>query len=202
MSENLTLFKALILTLSLSALADGISRDDIDQAALSTGCAPMFAIVSVQTQNTDIDLTTNTVEAAVESRLRSARLYDSTPAESPGIQALEVKSMVVGRSFSVAVDLIRWVPDTGNGYPGLVPVWRSGTTGTHGGSGQYVLGTVSEHLDDFLARYLRVNEIPCDLGLNGTLNNRPKQETDLPPALDHMDIEEPGFTIPGDGDLE
>lgn len=186
-ADAIPLLMALMITLPLGVLADEIAQDDIDRAALLTGCAPMITTVSVQKHNTDIDLTTKTVEAAVDSRLRSARLYDSTPTESPGIQALRVSSSVVGRSFSVDVDLIRWVPDTGNGYPGLVPVWESGTTGTHGGSGQYVLGVVSEHLDAFLAKYLRINEVPCDFGLKGTLRNRPKPEPDLPTTPDHED---------------
>lgn len=194
--DTIPLFVALMISLPLGALADEIAQDDIDRAALFTGCAPMISTVSVQRHDTDIDLTTKTVEAAVDSRLRSARLYDSTPTDSAGIQALRVSSMVVGSSFSVDIDLIRWVPDTGNGHSGLVPVWQASTTGTHGGSGQYVLGVVSEHLDAFINKYLKINEISCDIGLKGTLRNRPPPEPDLPTAPDQEDNSKRDFMFP------
>ena len=36
--------------------------------------------------------------------------------------------------------------------------WNSGATGTHGGDANCIVSILSQHLDRFLAAYLRVNE--------------------------------------------
>ena len=51
--------------------------------------------------------------------------------------------------------------DIGYGVPGGAIVWETGSMGTHSGNGNYILGHVSQHLDEFLAAYLRVNEGHC-----------------------------------------
>ncbi len=42
--------------------------------------------------------------------------------------------------------------------------WERGSTGTHGGQRDAILGALSEHLDQFLVEYLRANEAACSGG--------------------------------------
>ena len=59
------------------------------------------------------------------------------------------------------IGLQRLVEDTGYGLPGIVTVWDSATIGTHGGQAQFILGAVSQMLDEFIVSYLRLNEAYC-----------------------------------------
>lgn len=94
---------------------------------------------------------------AVESRVRVARLFS---AESP--QYLYVNVNPVRNAFSIIIELHRRTENTGFGFPGFVSVWDAGTIGMHGGDGQYIMGSVSEQLDKFIAEYLRENQEWCD----------------------------------------
>ena len=46
---------------------------------------------------------------------------------------------------------------------GFAAVWEQGSTGTHRRDASYVVGSVSQLLDRFLAEFLRVNESACEL---------------------------------------
>ena len=52
--------------------------------------------------------------------------------------------------------------DLASESPGMAVTWMSGRVGTHGGNAGYFLSGVSEHMDEFLVDYLRVNEEACE----------------------------------------
>ena len=104
-----------------------------------------------------LSLTRDSIENAVESRLRSARLYNKAARQ----YLLVNITMMKPSTYGVNLRLKRWLPDLGYGRGGVVTVWTTGSIGAHGGRGQYLLGVVSKHLDKFLAEYLRVNEEAC-----------------------------------------
>ena len=99
------------------------------------------------------------LHAAVESRLRAARLYaDSITSENP--VALTVDVSVVGEAFDTSVGYIKILTDEfGTRAPAMA--WQTSSFGTHGRDATYLVASVSEHLDEFLAAYLRVNEEDC-----------------------------------------
>lgn len=145
-------------------LAIGVITGDTTAAdeRLFTLCAPMdFAVEDLAPEGAQrTGLAKKSIEAAVESRLRSAGLF--VPLEKQGRgQFLQVAVTISGLAFGIEVRLNRRLDNLGYGVPGYATVWDTGSVGTHGNNGQYILGSVSGHLDKFIASYLRVNERPC-----------------------------------------
>ena len=81
----------------------------------------------MQKSRTQIGLTEESIQAAVESRLRSARLYDADA--SP---YLYVNVNVVGRAFSARLEYNKTVYDQISTERGLATTWKIGSAGTHG----------------------------------------------------------------------
>ena len=134
-------------------------EESIARFKLFNECKPMDLVVGNLDDDEDaveIRLTKAQLQTAAESRLRSARLYDA--AETP---FLFVNVNVVGRAYSIDVEYHKWVFDLASGESIWAPTWISGGAGTHGGRAAYILSSVSQHLDEFLVEYLRVNEEHC-----------------------------------------
>ena len=137
---------------------------DIETRQLYTACAPMDIVIESlnpeYSQHTG--LTEKAVLNAVESRIRTARLFAATiDQDRDRDQYLYVRVAIFNNAFSIRVALYRFVKDIGYGLSSYVAVWERATVGTHGNNGQYILGSVSEFMDHFLAAYLRVNEEHC-----------------------------------------
>lgn len=64
-------------------------------------------------------------------------------------------------AFVVSVWFKHWLQDSRNGTSGQAATWSSGSFGVASDSG-YILSFLSQHLDEFLADYLRVNESHCE----------------------------------------
>ena len=127
-------------------------------------CAPMMFVVE-ELPLEDIQktgLTHKAITNAVESRLRGSRLF--APFEKLELerqQYLYINVNIMSPAFSIRVVLNRHIEDLGYGLPGVATVWDAGSIGTHGGDGQYIIGAIYRHLDEFIASYLRVNEAHC-----------------------------------------
>lgn len=71
---------------------------------------------------------------------------------------------MVGSGFGVDVDFVKLVTDA-HGKRGPARTWIASSTGTigrpSGYSESYIMSTLSEHLDEFILKYLRVNEADC-----------------------------------------
>ena len=154
------------LLLATGIMAGSATAQDTN---LLAHCAPMELFVEdldpEDTQATG--LTKQAVMNAAEARLRSVRLLVpiTKQSENPQIldreQLLSINITLYSAAFSILVELYRYMKDLGYGVPGFAVVWRTGSTGTHDGDGNYILGHVSQHLDKFLAGYLRANEGHC-----------------------------------------
>ena len=104
-----------------------------------------------------IGLTKDSTQAAIESRLRSARLFDS---ESRNYLYLSV--LVTATGFGVALEFNKPVFDTYSGEQFGAATWSQYMAGSHGNNGSYILGGVRNLMDDFLVQFLRVNEQACN----------------------------------------
>ncbi len=140
---------------------DKVFEQMVDQFLLFTNCQPLGVIVRENKEGDTLGLTKADIQAAVESRLRSARLY--TPKFA--IPHLDIGLVIIGDAFSITMHLIkRLSDDTYSRMYGLAVTWRNGYTGTHGGGftgGNLILSSLSQLLDRFIADYLRVNEVAC-----------------------------------------
>ena len=116
----------------------------------------MGIVVGLGENVAKIGLTEKAVEAATRSRLRTARLYDddrTTP-------WLGVFAEVAGTGFTIEIDYFKRVHDL-YGNPGYATSWSFGGAGTHGNSSVFVLGGISQYVDQFIDEYLRVNADAC-----------------------------------------
>ena len=124
---------------------------------LFANCEPMDLLVEgLPPAATEIGLNMEKIQAAVESRLRAARLYDSD-----ADLYLYVNVNVAGRAFHSSVEYYKAYFDSYSKSSNYASGWSKSITGTHGGEGGNILSTVSELIDLFLVNYLRVNEEAC-----------------------------------------
>ena len=157
------LLSALALLLPASgargATVENLVENRIDRFDLFADCRPMhLAVESLSPAASKIGLTKEAIRAAAESRLRSARLYHSIRSAP----YLYINVNVVGRGFSISLEFKKDVYDLLSGNRGLATTWDRGGTGTHGGYANFLLSSISRHMDKFLVEFLRVNEKACE----------------------------------------
>ena len=104
-----------------------------------------------------IGLTEERIETLVRSRLRAARIYDAD-VYSP---YLYVNVNVFNITFSINLEFKKLVIDTVSREQGTAKTWGIRSTGTHGRDAGFILQAVSEHTDEFIDEYLRVNAKSC-----------------------------------------
>ena len=115
-------------------------------------------VEELPTDAAEIDLTRAAIQAAVESRLRSARLYDAGASSY-----LYVNVNVVGRAFALDLGYRKFVYDQVAGESGSATTWEMGYAGTAGRTGAaFILSGLAGMMDSFLVEYLCVNESACD----------------------------------------
>ncbi|MCY4127617.1 MAG: hypothetical protein OXG15_00085 [Gammaproteobacteria bacterium] len=105
-----------------------------------------------------IGLADKSIQNAVESRMRSARLYSNKP---PSKTYLYVNINVVGGAFNAKLSFRKPVNDPFTGELGTATTWTRAVTGTHGNSSGFILSSLSELIDEFLVDFLRVNDEEC-----------------------------------------
>ena len=121
-------------------------------------CKPMDVMVQgLASAVTDIGLRRESITAVAESKLRAARLYDDSLLW-PYLY-VEVRVLRDTRVFSVSVQYRRLLFNRVTSTGGVVSAWERGSFGTGGAS--FILSNLQQHLDEFLAAYLRVNEPHC-----------------------------------------
>ena len=149
---------ALLLT-AASASAGAVS--DFDRFQLWNECRAMRLVVeSLPNDATAIGLTEDSIEVAVRSRLRAARLYTDDYAEVAR-SSLYAKVNVLGPAFNTALEYWKAVRDLATGLEYQATAWEVGSTGTHGQDSNYILSTVAKYTDKFIDEYLRVNADAC-----------------------------------------
>lgn len=147
----------LALLLAPAAAGQDAKSDEHLRFELFNDCKPMDLVVErLHDDAGKIGLTKARLQAAAESRLRSARLYDSDAAAY-----LYMNVAVASPAFSIRLEYRKRVFDPASVKSGYAATWNTGSTGTHGGDAGYIVSALSEKLDRFLVEYLRVNESAC-----------------------------------------
>lgn len=149
-----------LMTLALSLLAPrAATQTTVDvptRFQLFANCEPMNLVVWMSPKAKEIGLTETSVRAAVESRLRTARLYDAK-----SIFSLATTVDVQEKAFTVRVEYLKIFQDTLTDKYGHAISWFDGAIGTHGGDPSFILNSIPNYVDTFLVEYLRVNEEAC-----------------------------------------
>ena len=93
------------LVLAIGVVTDSATATD---EGLVTGCAPMnFVVENLREKHTATGLTEKAIENAVEARLRMARSFAPTAAQTNNRERyLYVNLNIVGRVFSIDVQLV------------------------------------------------------------------------------------------------
>ena len=158
---SLGLFRALValaLLFSASAVAGETAAERVDRFELFADCRPMRLVVEhLHSDASKIGLTEESLQAAAESRLRSARLYNSE-----ALPYLYINVNVVGHAFSINLSFKKMVHDRLSDITNLAATWDTNFTGTHGGDSGYILSLVSRGMDRFILQFLRLNEVACE----------------------------------------
>jgi len=140
----------------LMAAEPGV-EDKLNRFQLFNNCRPMVSFVEdLPGDAAKIGLTRDTLNAAIESRLRAARLFGS---DSDPYLYLNVN--VTGQTFNILLQFKKLVMDRATHESFHATTWQRGFTGAHGGGSAYMLGVVAEFMDEFILEYLRVNHQAC-----------------------------------------
>lgn len=134
-------------------------EERIKRFELFTRCEPIRLLVEpLEEAERKVGLTFESLVAAAESRLRSARLYDKNA--EPFIY---LNVHVVGSAFSVSLEFHKYLYDAYSDQVSFAPTWNIVINGTHGGSRSsgIILSQIAKNMDQFLLEYLRVNEEQC-----------------------------------------
>ena len=138
-------------TLQLSA------DEQFERFQLFNFCEPMNLFVNELPQKAaDVGLTKGSIQAAVESRLRSARLYDSEASFYLGVAV-----HILDSAFSVDFKFNKRVLDYSSNSVFMATTWNNGGVGIHTNKSEYILSIISRQMDEFLVEYLRINESEC-----------------------------------------
>ena len=125
---------------------------------LYNGCSPTNLIVGeLSDKGREIGLSVKSIQAAAESRLRAARLYDET-----SINNLFISIAVINNAFGMNLSFHKIVLDPVSELIYQAPTWSSNHTGTHGGDAGFIMSSLAGRIDIFLVEYLRVNESDCE----------------------------------------
>lgn len=136
-------------------------QSEADRFGLFADCKPMGLIIGdLSADAIDVGLTAESIKASAESRLRSARLYKNRQPDA----LLLIFIRVAGSAYGIEIEFFKRVTDEYE-RRGVARTWSTGSIGTIGRSSgyseNYIMSTLSQHLDKFILKYLQVNEASC-----------------------------------------
>lgn len=148
---------AIALLFVAPSVADETAENAFARFQLFDNCQPIkFAVGHSSKESNAFELTKESIENIVESRLRSARIYE---VGAPTRLFIEVH--VISSAFTVAVKYYKPVQDLNSKIVRFTPTWVTETFGTHGHDSGFILNIVAEFMEKFLVEYLRANEEAC-----------------------------------------
>ena len=137
--------------------AEWTEEERIERFQLFNECKAFdFSIADLGSEAEKIGVTNDAVQAAVESRLRAARLYDSA-----NVFLLKLDINLVGGAFHIRLNFFKPTIDLATKEPYVSATWGTGFTGIHGGNSGFVTSSLAQVMDYFLVEFLRVNEDAC-----------------------------------------
>jgi len=157
--RNATMYKILTFSLLLFLIPmSGQAVEELQRFKLFNNCQNIKLVVEDLNEDAKkIKLTREAIINFVESRLRSARIYDEN-----GLACLYVNINVVGNAYSIKTSFHKYVMSYGES--GMATTWDTASTGMHGSNATskgFILSNLSEQIDIFIVEYLRVRQKHC-----------------------------------------
>ena len=137
-------------------------QTDREKFELYNRCSKTILYVGLDEGAKKLGITEKSVRNLVESRLRSARIYDEKSSSSfLGVgMSVQNPDKVGGRTFSVQVNFFQLVSSPG-GYDFAI-TWSRENIGTlYSRDKDFVLSPLPEYIDEFINGYLKVNQKDC-----------------------------------------
>ena len=151
----------IVLVLVLAVFQAHAEEPSFESFQLFAGCVPLDVVYLIETDQ--LPVREEAIRAAVESRLRSARLFRdvSIDATVPGLTlAVEVVSGSLPSAFAVRLQFSKPLYDAITSQMFSVGTWEQGTLGITSRA-ETVVADIRSVMDLFIADYLRVNDDSC-----------------------------------------
>ncbi|MDE0098798.1 MAG: hypothetical protein OXM87_04160 [Truepera sp.] len=146
-----------LVVVILTLAATGEAQSTVERFQLFNDCQPIDIVVErLPREAGEIGLRGEAIQATVESRLRSAHLYDPE-----AVPFLYINVNVGPRAFHISLEFHKEVRDLASGLSSTAPTWLTGVTGTHGRDSGYLLSLISRQIEEFLGEFLEVNGEAC-----------------------------------------
>ncbi|MCY3767003.1 MAG: hypothetical protein OXH06_16405 [Gemmatimonadetes bacterium] len=165
--------KQVVFVAALVAIAAGVcaasesrpkAKGSIEEFKLYTKCVGVSLVVEHKSQGAEeTGLKRKQIIAAVETRLRSAGLFQSSffgfSEGSVVFQPhLYMHVNVIGQSFCILLELKKWVHEPLSGQLNYSQTWRTETSGVHGTSSRSIMASVHDLTDQFIDEWNKVNK--------------------------------------------
>lgn len=160
--KRVALVAAVVTAPFLAIAQEPNTPTDFDYFELWNRCAPTSLVVEgLSSEADEIGITRERIETLARSRLRSARIYRDGWSDT----YLYIRVNVRLTYYGLEVEYRKFVFDHLAGEKtdgqGFATTWERGGVGVHGRDAGFVLQNVSEHIDEFIDEYLRVNAEAC-----------------------------------------
>ena len=140
------------------------TKGSIEEFRLYTECVGVIPVVERISDDAEkAGLERKRIIAAVETRLRSAGLYQSSfIGFSEGsvvfLPHLYVHVNVMGPSYLVLLELKKWVHEPLSGQLNYAQTWRTETSGIHGSNSRRIMASIRDLTDQFIDEWNNVNK--------------------------------------------
>ena len=161
-------FVVTLVTIAAGVCAASDSRlktkGSIEEFRLYTKCVGVSLVVEYKSHDAEeTGLGRKPIVAAVDSRLRSAGLYESSffgfsEGSVVFLPHQYVHVHVIGQSFYVLIELKKWVHEPLSGQLNYTQTWRTETFGIHGTDGRRIMSSVHDLTDQFIDTWNKVNK--------------------------------------------
>ena len=147
-----------------SSPAAGQEITGVDLFKLWNDCEPVFLVVENLDDSAEKNgLTKRRIQTMAESRFRAARIYTDNLAGAlfhVRIQLLDHGEFHILVSFNTVVHR-DWSFDH-HAKTNYAQTWWTGSIGRSAGNSGFIMQNLSEHIDEFINEYLRVNANGCN----------------------------------------
>ncbi|MDE3258269.1 MAG: hypothetical protein OYM47_10585 [Gemmatimonadota bacterium] len=161
-------FVAALVAIAAGVCAASDERDktkgSLEEFKLYTKCVGVSLVVEHKSHDAEeTGLKRKEIIAAVESRLRSAGLHQSSffgfsEGSVVFLPHLYMHVNVIGQSFYLLLELKKWVHEPLSGQLNYSQTWRAETAGIHGTSSRKIMSSVRDLTDQFIEEWNKVNK--------------------------------------------
>lgn len=168
----------IVLTITIHSISSARSAEEVGGVELFqlwNACRSIGLLVeNFPSKDNTLKLNEEDIETTIRSRMRGSRIYQ----EKIDKEYLYAHVNLTNLAFSIELSFNRTMKlpfstssiqshgiATSEFFPEYIEsyavTWTTGSVGTHGGDANYILSSISRHVDRFIDNYLRINNSAC-----------------------------------------